>query len=82
LADGIASVALHPLNLQPNDNAFQGKPWSREAPPDGTPLDDLVRTATGTSKSAGVLLDGKNDLLSYVIGPPIPVAHDVESVVQ
>jgi hypothetical protein len=82
LADGIASVAFHPLNLQLDNDAFQGKSRSSKSPPDGTSLDDLARPATGTSKRAGVLLDGKNDRPSYVISLAIPVAHDVENVVQ
>jgi hypothetical protein len=82
LADGFADVALYPLDLQLDDNPFQSKAGGREAPPGSTSFDDLVRTATRTSKSSRVLLYGKNDLLSYVIGPPIPVAHDVEGVVQ
>jgi hypothetical protein len=82
LTDHVADMALDPLNRQSYDDPLECETRGQESPPAGAPLGDLPGPATGTSQSAGVLFNRENDLLSNVLRAPIPVAHDVEHVVQ
>jgi hypothetical protein len=82
LADNCACTAFDPRNRQSDDDSFEGKTRGQESPPSGAPFGDLSGTATSTLKAAWVLFNGENDLLSNVLRAPIPVAHDVQGMIQ
>jgi len=82
LADGSAYTAFDPRNSESDDDSLERKSRGQESPPRGAPFGDISGTATGTLKSARVLFNGEDDLLSNVLRAPIPVAHDVQGMIQ
>jgi hypothetical protein len=82
LADRCAYTAFDPRNRQSDDDSFEGKTRSQESPPCGAPFGDLSGPATGTLKAGWVLFNGEDDLLSNVLRAPIPIAHDVQGMIQ
>ena len=82
LSQVLTVLAFNPLNVQCKPHFLVSDRNSSNVAGFGSPEDDVLRAADGTSKFAGFVVDVENDLATDVFGSQIVIANDSPYVVE